>query len=191
MGRSVLKSTSKIKRKSPSHVPHLLLKSDFGPSPAKTGMWGLSAIKSVYFFLPLGCFEGDFRMIWPQPDIWDPSTIKSIYFRSLGYFKGWFSHKVMMSPTCEVHVMVCPTCHVASFSLLLLYHTSRSATRARRVVLLCMLHHRFTRARIVLLVYLHRTSLSSLDDDSRAPSFWIWMERWRERSVREMRKGRR
>jgi hypothetical protein len=122
--------------KSPSHVPHLPPKSDFDPSSVKPGIWDPSAIKSVYFW-SLGSFEGDFRMNWPQPDIWDSSTIKSIYFRSLGCFRGWFLHNVMMSPTCEVHVICVPRVMWLPFSL-----SSCSTTRARRVVLLCMLHHR-------------------------------------------------
>jgi hypothetical protein len=99
-------------------------------------------------------------MIWPQPDIRVPSTIKSIYFRSLSCFRGWFSHNVMMSPTCEVHVMVGPTCPVASFVLSPralphepLYHTSPSCRIA--------LHAPSQEPTAVSLVFHHRTSSSS------------------------------
>jgi hypothetical protein len=65
-------------RKSPSHVPYLLSKSDFGPLSTKSGIWG-------------------------------PSTIKPIYFWSLGCFGRWFSHdlaatRYMRSLSCEIYL---------------------------------------------------------------------------------------
>jgi hypothetical protein len=142
----------------------------------KTGIWGPSAIKSVYFFCPLVVLMVIFAWFGRNQIYEIPQLSNLFIFRSLGCFRGWFSHNVMTSPTCEVHVMVGPTCHVASFFLSPLAlpheplcHTSPSCSFA--------LHAPSQEPAAISLVFLHRTSSSSLDDDRRAPSFWIEMRR--------------
>jgi hypothetical protein len=66
--------------------------------------------------------------------------------------------------------MVGPTCHVASFFLspLALAHEPVVSYRSA-----CSIQE----SAAVSLVFLHRTSSLSLDDDPRVPSFWIGMRR--------------